>query len=147
MEFAFSLDQRLPGTREQVFDALTDLDRAGEWIPDLVRMTALSPAPFGPGSRWRETRRMFGGTADAVFVLADWTPPSTLTLTVDGKVRYRFDYALAAEGESCALTVTTTIALPGRLSALFAPLLAWAFKAAIRRDLKALEAWLAKTRA
>lgn len=145
MEFAFSLSQSLPAPPERVFDALTDLDRAGAWIPDLVAMTPLSKPPFGPGSRWRETRRMFGGTADAVFVLADWTPPSALTLTVDGKVRYRFDYAFAAEGDGCRLAVTTTIALPGMLAALFAPLLAWAFKAAIRRDLKALDAWLGTT--
>ncbi|MFY0521668.1 hypothetical protein ACN28I_00080 [Archangium gephyra] len=48
---------------ERVFSALKDLDAASKWMPNLVGIEKLSPGKFGVGTKWRETRRMFGREA------------------------------------------------------------------------------------
>ncbi|MEC9372453.1 MAG: SRPBCC family protein [Planctomycetota bacterium] len=41
----------------EVFAFATDLDAAGAWMPDIVKIEPLTDGPIGEGYRWKETRR------------------------------------------------------------------------------------------
>ena len=43
-----------------VFDALSNLEEAKEWMPNFVSIEMLTPGPVGAGTEWLQTRRTFG---------------------------------------------------------------------------------------
>lgn len=48
---------------ERVFPILCDLEGAPERIDAIMKIEVLTDAEFGVGTRWRETRKMFGKEA------------------------------------------------------------------------------------
>ncbi len=40
-----------------VWEIFTDLTKRRTWLSEVERIEILTPGPFGPGTRWRETRR------------------------------------------------------------------------------------------
>ena len=48
-------------------------------------MEKLTHGEFGPGTKFRETRKFFGKTASEVFEVVAADPPRRVTLSVDGK--------------------------------------------------------------
>ncbi|WP_109471548.1 SRPBCC family protein [Ornithinimicrobium cavernae] len=47
-------------TPERVWEVLTDLDRAPETLTGVTDVQRLTDGPYAVGTRWRETRTMFG---------------------------------------------------------------------------------------
>ncbi len=61
---------------ERVYELFTDLEHAADRIKGLERVEMLSEGPFGVGTRWRETRTMFGKEATEEMVIASCEPPN-----------------------------------------------------------------------
>lgn len=62
----------------EVFAALTNLDEASRFMPDVTKIERLDAKPLGQGSKWRETRtiKLFGFIplrASAVIEVTDFT--------------------------------------------------------------------------
>lgn len=51
---------RIRGTQQAVFEAISDLEHAAERIGAIKEIEMLTDGPVGKGTRWRETRLMFG---------------------------------------------------------------------------------------
>ena len=152
MSITFEVARHLPAKPERVFEALTDLSGAGAWMPGLVRIEPADAAPMKVGSRWRETRRMFGHEATEEFEVTKVEAPRRLGLRVDGtkgsskRGEFLFDYSLspAAGGTDVVLNaqirgLTGITAFVGRL--FIAP-----YKKACARDLDALSQYLGDRR-
>lgn len=146
MAATFTATQEMSASPERVYRALTDLDGAREWMPGLVRIERLDDpaAPFGPGTRWRETRRMFGREATEEFEVTDAEPGRRIDLYVDGRRgsskrgEYRFTYRLSADGPSTFVRLDGEVGgLSGPL-ALLSRLMVRPFRKACERDLRAL---------
>ena len=48
---------------ERVWALATDLEGSPRVVRGIEAVEVLTPGPFGVGTRWRETRRMFGRSA------------------------------------------------------------------------------------
>jgi carbon monoxide dehydrogenase subunit G len=68
---------------EHVWSVLTDLERAPEHVSAIQSVEVLTPGPFGVGTRWRETRTMFGKTATEEMTVTASEPPRRYVAEAD----------------------------------------------------------------
>lgn len=68
---------------ERVFAVASDIERAPEVISAITKMDMLTPGPVGVGTRFRETRIMFGKEATEVMEFTVFDPPRSYTLVAD----------------------------------------------------------------
>lgn len=130
-----------------VFEALTNLDAAPQWMPGILRIEKLTPAPVGVGTEFRETRKLFGRESTEHFRVTRFERPSRLDLFVDGskgttgRGEFRFVHELLPERTGTNLQLTGEIAMPG-IWGLFSRFMVGSFKKAVHKDLEALKAHL-----
>jgi len=148
MAVEFTVTESLPGEPERVFQALTDLDGAADWMPGFVRIEKLTEGSFGVGTEWRETRKMFGREATEQFEVTAYEPPRRIGLRVDGskgtmgKGEFLFEYLLeSADGET-EVTMNGEISGLGPVGGILFKLMGGQFKKAVAKDLEALAAHL-----
>ena len=68
---------------EQVWSVITDLDRAAERLSGVNALERVSGPAFDVGTRWRETRKMFGKEATEEMEVASVTPGSAYTVLAE----------------------------------------------------------------
>jgi hypothetical protein len=130
-----------------VFEALTNLDAAAQWMPNFVRAEKLTPGPVGPGTEWRETRKMFGKEATEHFKVTRFDRSSRMDLLIDGskgssgRGEYGFVFELLPERTGTNLELTGDIRMPG-IWGLFSRFMVGTFKKSCHKDLEALKAHL-----
>jgi uncharacterized protein YndB with AHSA1/START domain len=130
-----------------VFEALTNLDAAGQWMPNFVRVEKLTAGPMGAGTEWRETRKMFGKESTEQFRVTRFEQPSRLDLLIDGskgssgRGEYVFVFELLPERTGTTVELSGDIRMPG-IWGLFARFMVGTFKKACHKDLEALKAHL-----
>lgn len=148
MPLHFTATEWIGASPNVVYGVATNLQLAGKWMPNFVRMEKLTPGEFGTGTRFRETRKMFGKTQSELFEVVETDPPRRVRLFVDGaqgssrRGRFDFTYDFALEGDG------TTVTLSGTLSQLpwFWELLARLFVPSMRKscaaDLRAMKTYI-----
>jgi uncharacterized protein YndB with AHSA1/START domain len=130
-----------------VFEALANLDAAGQWIPNFVRLEKLTPGPFGVGTEWRETRKMFGKESTEHVRVTRFERPSRIDLLIDGskgssgRGECVFVFEIVPERTGSMLELSGDIRMPG-IWGLFARFMTGRFKRACHTDLEALKAHL-----
>jgi uncharacterized protein YndB with AHSA1/START domain len=130
-----------------VFEALTNLDAAGQWMPNVVRIEKLTAGPIGPGAEFRETRKMFGKESTEQFRVTRFDRPSRIDLFIDGskgtsgRGEYAFVYELLPERTGTNVELTGDIRMPG-IWGLLGRFMIGGFKKACHKDLEALKAHL-----
>lgn len=127
-DWQVELSETIAAPRERVFAMLTDLDRAGEWMP--ARIERLSP------DRWRETRRVFGRDDAREYRLVIHEPPAAVESAGDGGFRFRVEF------ESVGDATRVTIRGAATKTELIGPLVRWVMRRAIAADLAAAKAWV-----
>lgn len=150
MELTIVEEFKAPPAR--VFAAITDLDAAREWMPGFLGIERLTPAPFAPGTAWRESRKMFGMTATEHFEVKRVEPGELVELYVDGakgssrKGWYRFTYELSPAGNGTRLVLRGEIGgNDGFVARLLGKLMIGTFRKALARDLSAMKAHLERS--
>lgn len=126
-----------------VWSVLTDLDRFAKVLTAVDQVERVSGDGFGPGVRWRETRRMFGKASTEEMWVEEMDAPSRMVVRAESKnTVYETVFELAPTGLGTRLSVTfgaeTGQASAGqKLSwALMGPLGAKATKSALEQDLE-----------
>lgn len=148
MGLTFRTEMEIGAPPERVFEAMTDPECWHHWMENLVRVDVLTDGPLGPGSQWRETRRMFGKDASELFEVKGFEAGRRLSLEVDGsqgstgRGLFRFDYCIEPLDEGSRLRMNGRIEMPGFLSRLMSRLMMGTFKKACDKDLSALKKWL-----
>lgn len=69
-----SVDVHAPADR--VFEAVSDMPNAADRVSGITRIEMLSDGPVGAGTRWRETRTMFGREATEEMWITEFDPPN-----------------------------------------------------------------------
>ena len=107
----------------QVFDLLTDFERAARILPGVQESVVLTPGPVRVGSRVRERREVKGRVRDSEFVVTAHEPARRFWMDVytDGKKAGEGGFDLVPAGEGTRLRYTLDVELPG-LMKLLAPL-------------------------
>ena len=111
----FAVRRRISASPERVLATILDLDRAPEWVPNLVRIERLTDGPVEVGSRWREVRRLSGADGTEVFEVTGLDRNRSVELVVDGKQgssrrgQYRFHYVADRRDRETLLLVAVEI--------------------------------------
>ncbi len=88
---SLELSRQIGAPPQKVFEVFTDLTRAAERVRGIQSLEILTPGPVGRGTRFRETRVMFGRKATEEMEVTDYQPPRSF----------------AFGGESCGARITT----------------------------------------
>lgn len=148
MPIQFSTTQYFNAPVERVFNGLTDLDDAKNWMRGLVKIEKIKGDRVEPGAVWRETRKMFGKDATEEFEVVSVIPRKEIKLRVDGtkgtskKGEYLFHYVVQEKNGGTDVTMHGEIAGLKGIAAILGKLFAGMFKKACMKDLLALKAHL-----
>lgn len=140
----YELSRHLDHPPERVMAALSDLDARAAWRPDLRSVERLAGDGFGPGTRWRETRDLFGAEATEVVEVAELDAPRRLVLQVDGEAgtarrgTYVFTWTLTPRDGGTTLTLRGEGSGLGTAGRVVGRFLQEPFERASRRELDAL---------
>lgn len=96
---------------QDVWAYITEFAHGPEWIPGQLEKQALTPAPYGPGTRIRAVQKVPGRVVESTFEIAEWQPAERLVeRSVDGPLQVQVAYDLdpIAPAES-RLTLTYDI--------------------------------------
>ena len=144
----FEIVDTIAAPPEKVFRLITDVDRFGEWMPNFVRVENLTPGPLKIGSRFRETRKVFGRDSTEEFEVTQLDPPRLLALFVDGtkgtskKGEFRFRHEFAPAPSGTRIRLAGEITKMGCFGSVFGFLFAGMFKKLIGKDVTALKSWI-----
>ena len=145
MPVRLHLQQMIDAPPEKVFAAITDLHGAGRWLPGCTKLEVLTTGPYARGTRWRETRQVFGREATEEMEVTNIEPPRVIELHCDGRkgssgnVHYYFRYELDPLGIGTLLKLDGRIEPAGWFGRLMAPLMRAAFQKALNKDHAALK--------
>lgn len=145
MPVRIHVQQMIGASPDKVFAAITDLHAGGRWLPGCTKLEVLTSGPYAAGTRWRETRKIYGREATEEFEVTKIEPPRVIELHCDGRkgssgnVHYYFRYELDQMGQGTLLKLDGTIEPAGWFGRLMAPLLRGAFQQALNKDHAALK--------
>ena len=131
--------------RERVFEIASDIPRAAERIPDITKVEMLGEGPVGKGTRWRETRVMFGKEHTETLEIADFRVPEFYAVTAHNcGTDYLTTFDFKSNGpESTTLTFafqgTPTTFMARVMGAIMAPLLKKTMQKCLRSDLESIK--------
>ncbi len=146
MAIRFQQIEHIAAPPEAVTAAIAAIGDYGAWMPNFVRVERLTEGPFGVGTQFRETRKMFGRDSTEHFEVVAFEPGRRVELFVDGtkgtmgKGAFRFAYTLAPEGGGTRMTVDGELSGLSRIGELFGKLFMGPMKKAIAKDHVALKA-------
>jgi uncharacterized protein YndB with AHSA1/START domain len=148
MAIRFSATEHFNSSKEKIFDGLTDLDAAKDWMKGFVSIEKIKGSKIEPGSVWRETRKMFGKQATEEFEVTSVVPNKEIKLRVDGKKgtskkgEYLFHYILQEKDGGTDVILNGEIAGLKGIAAFFGKLFVGMFKKACVKDLQSLRIYL-----
>ncbi|GAA3784935.1 SRPBCC family protein [Streptomyces phyllanthi] len=135
------VERRIEASAGRVWEVLTDLEGMSSVLSGVDRVEVVTEGPFGVGTRWRETRRMFGKQATEEMRVTACEPPSRYVVEADSQgTHYVSEFVLSGSGPGPTTVRMTFSAIPsGGLVGLLAKLLgglgAKAVARAVAKDL------------
>lgn len=79
----FEIRDTIEAPTDRVFEIFADLSNAQDNIEAITSMEILSDGPIGQGTRWRETRKVFGKESTEEMWITDWRPGSGYTIACE----------------------------------------------------------------
>ena len=114
LEFSRSIN----AATERVWDMITDLDGAPQRLSGVDAIERLSGPEFGVGTRWRETRTMFGREATEEMEVATVTPGRAYTVLAESHgMKYDSEWRVGDGGDETSLLTMTFSGEPQGLGA------------------------------
>lgn len=137
------LETYIAAPPDRVFARLADIPRWPETISAITSVDMLTPGAVDVGTRFRETRMMFGRQATEEMVVAEMLAPSRLVLTAESHgTRYRAVHSIEAEGEGTRLKIIfegKPVTLTARLMSPLGTLMKSAVEKHMRGDMEDLK--------
>jgi len=104
-----TLTRQICAPPERVFALTTNVEAFPTVVPAIKKTELLTPGPIAVGTRFRETREMFGKEATETMEFFDFSPPSSCTIGCTScgvEYRTRFDFrAVPAGGTELVMTM------------------------------------------
>ncbi|MFM9588388.1 SRPBCC family protein [Streptomyces scabiei] len=142
------VERRVGASQGRVWEALTDLRRMDRMLGGVTRVEVLTDGVFGVGTRWRETRRMFGKDATEEMWVTVSEPPERYVVEAESHgSRYVSQWLLRADGPGSTTILLTfsaepTGAVAGLLAKVMGPIGARAVRRAVAKDLDDVARWV-----
>jgi carbon monoxide dehydrogenase subunit G len=88
-----TVERTIAAPPERVFAAATDVHHFADIVPAIERVEVLTPGPMGVGTRFRETRKVFGRSATEEMRVVAFDPPRSYLVTAESHgCRYRTEF-------------------------------------------------------
>lgn len=138
-------ETRFAAAPERVFAVLADPVGTSVHLQHVQALEWLTPGPVGVGSRFRETRRVFGRESTQELTITRFEPPTRIAMAVEKpSMSTASIFDLAPDGAGTRVRVGIEVrghTFSGKLLALLLfPLMARAIQSAVRNDLEDLRA-------
>lgn len=138
------LESHVAAAPAEVFAAYTDLRTAPERVEGIKSLELLTEDAIGAGTRFRETRVMFGRDATEEMEITSFDPPNEYTVEADScGAHFATVFRFVADGKGGTnVTMTMQTKATSLGAKLFAPLgflFAGSMKKCMRRDLDDLK--------
>lgn len=138
-----SIDISAPA--ESVWGIVSDIEHGHAAIPAIRSIEILGDRSTGLGTRWRETRVMFGREATETMEITGWDPPREYIVSARNHgCDYRSAMRVVPQAAGCRLEFefgATPLTFAAKLmGGLMAPLMSGAIRRALDADLAALKA-------
>lgn len=129
---------------EKVFETFTSLDKATERVEGITNIEILDgPAIMQVGTKWRETRVMFGKEATEVMWVTELTLNQSYTVEASSHgAKYITTYTFTSNGDSTDVQFSfegTPLNTSARIMSIVSKLFIGATKKALRKDLEDLK--------
>ena len=103
----FTIGKHVNATRGEVFAIASDFQNAAQNIRGIERLQVLTDGPIGLGTRFRETRVMFGKDSTEEKEITAFDPPEGYTVENDAcGMHYRAEYRFIPDIAGTHLRVT-----------------------------------------
>lgn len=102
------IQKTIEASPERVFEVFTDIQNAGQSLSGVTKIEMLSDGPTAVGTRWKETRVMFGRDCTEELWISDFEPNSSFTVmshTCGAEYKSRFDFAPSGTATEVTFTV------------------------------------------
>lgn len=115
-----SVEVKIKGTKEAVWQAITDIEHSIDWIAGIQKVEVLeNPEESFIGFKWRETRIMFGKEATEVMWVTDAeTNKGYRTRAESHGAIYISSFNIEEQNEECSLTMgfeSEAVSIGGKL--------------------------------
>lgn len=145
---SIELERMVQAPVERVWAVLTDVAHADQTLSGVTQVELITDGPYGVGTQWRETRRMFGKEAtEQMQVTAAEEPTRTVVEADSSGVHYVTEFRLGQDTDNAtrlamSFTATQAQANPAQkvLWTLFSRLGAKATEKVMKKDLQDIAA-------
>ena len=94
------LSRHVAADPDTVWAVLTDIPEAHRTLSGVLAVEILTPGPYQPGLRWRETRRMFGMKATEEMMVQSAEPPHSTTIVAEnGGTEYKTVFTITPDAD------------------------------------------------
>jgi hypothetical protein len=102
-----------------VWEVLTDVAHADQTLSGVERVELITDGPYGVGTRWRETRRMFGKEATEQMEVTVAEAPTRTVIEADSSgVRYVTEFTLTPTSADATRLAMSFTAVQGQANLL-----------------------------
>lgn len=105
------IERTIAAPPETVFSRCSDFENSADVVEGIDKVEMLTDGPVGPGTRFRETRTMFGREATEEMEVGAFDPPRRYTLVAESHgARYHSEFLFeeVPEGTRVRLTFDAT---------------------------------------
>ena len=104
---SITVEQSIQAAPERVFDVSTNVHEWAEMVPAITKVEVLTEGPVGVGTRFRETRKMFGKEATEEMEFVTFERPVRYALGAESHgCRYLTSFEIVPEGDGSRLVMT-----------------------------------------
>lgn len=113
-EHRIDLEHMVQAPVDRVWEVLTDIAHADQTLSGVQRVEVLTEGPYRVGTRWRETRRMFGKEATEQMQVTLAEAPTRTVIEGDSSgVHYRTEFTLTPTSAGATRLTMTFAAQQG----------------------------------
>ncbi len=127
----------------RVFEIATDLGRIAETMSGIDSAEVLTEGPFGEGTRWRETRTLYGKQATEEMWVTGFDPPRSYVVEAESHgSHYRTELTFQPEDGGTRVTMVFAgrpIGLLARVFSFLSAVMMKSVKKALDQDLEDLK--------
>lgn len=141
-----TLTKTIAAKPEQVFAVFSDLPRAAERIRAIKRIQMLTPGPVGMGTRWKETRVMFGKEATEEMTITAFEPGRHYRAEAENSgVRYIASFQFIPEGQGTRVEMSfegKPMTMMAKLASPLGAMMMGSVKKAMEEDIEDLKGFI-----
>ena len=128
------------------FNVFSDLDKMAERVTALIKLEVLTDGPMALGTKWQETRKMFGQESSEEMTISEFDPPRYYAATAasHGAEYYsRYDFAPEANGTRVTMTFRSKpVSFMAKVMTIFSGAMMKSISKAISADMEELKRYI-----